>query len=141
MAISIKNWNLNLILLSSWCFTKISYDLLLSGCQADGNAWKSSTTATTNEQISRALVATGTSSTHLVWQNINGNWSDRFMVIYVSLLAGESWNNPHMFFDFPPSSFNPRLERPRDDMKSARAHFNNWRTSLRFKCSSIFLLY
>ena len=45
--------------------------------------------------ISRALVATDTSSTHLVWQNIKGDWSDWFMVIYVSLLAGESWNNLH----------------------------------------------
>ena len=47
------------------------------------------------QQMSRALVATGTSSTHLVWQN-KGNCSDRFIVIYVSLLAGESWNNLHM---------------------------------------------
>ena len=61
------------MLLPLWSFTNLSQDLLLSGHQDDGNAWKCSTTATPNDQISRALVATGTSSTHLVWQNIKGN--------------------------------------------------------------------
>ena len=88
LAISIKNWNLSLILLSLWCFAKISSDLLLSGHWDDGNAWKCSTTATTNDQIPRALVATGTSFTHLVWQNIKRKliWS-----VYGNICISSDW--------------------------------------------------
>ena len=121
----------------------------MSGHQDDGNAWKCSTTATTNDQNSRALVATGISSTHLVWQNIKGNWSDWFMVIYVSLLAGESWNNLHVplknFLISYPAVLIPDWKAPWMTWSPQEPTSNNWGTSsplqmfFNFSCTDQFV--
>ena len=123
--------NLNLILLSLWCFTKIPSDLLLSGCQHDGNASKCSTTATkmTKFQELQLLLV------HLppVWQNIKGNWSDWFMVIYESLLTGESWNNPQMplkiFSISHPVALTPDWKAPWMTWSPQEPTSNIWGTS------------
>ena len=112
-------------------------NIILCGRQDVGNAWKCSTAATTYDQISRALVASGTSSTHLVWQN-KGNWSDRFMVIYVFLLAGESWNNLRMLLKTVsishPVVLTPDWKKsPWMTWSPQDPTLNNWGTSSRFR--------